>query len=250
MTTSCSQSKLTVAISLFNYENYIERAIKSVCEQTIANEIELIVVDDASTDNSVNVVNQFQRNNQSLIKSLASFHCEINDQNRGLANARNIAFRMASTTKILVLDADNFLVPQACECLYRALSTAPQSVGAVYPLLAVQSHPYQSIANELPWDPLRFITGNYIDAMALVRQEAWRRVGGYRHTPGGWEDYDFWCRFVECGLEAQQIPKFLGCYQHHQKSMKNTETANRKHELLQLLEKRHPWLKLISPQSI
>ena len=88
MTTSCSQSKLTVAISLFNYENYIERAIKSVCEQTIANEIELIVVDDASTDNSVNVVNEFQRNNQSLINRLASFHCQINDQNRGLANAQ------------------------------------------------------------------------------------------------------------------------------------------------------------------
>ena len=48
--------------------------------------------------------------------------------------------------------------------------------------------------------------GNYIDA-ALVRRKAWEVVGGFHHIQGGWEDFDFWCRFVECGLSAQQIPK-------------------------------------------
>ena len=98
---------------------------------------------------------------------------------------------------------------------------------------------------QLPWDPLRFITGNYIDAMALVRLEAWR-VWVVIIILRGWGDFDFWCRFVECGLEAQQVPKFLVAT-NTIKIYENTVTDRRKHELLQLLEKRHPWLKLITP---
>ena len=249
MTITWTQPRLTVAISLFNYGHYIERAIESICKQTIAHEIELIIVNDASTDNSEEVVKLFKHNHRSIHQCLASFYCKNNEVNRGLAEARNIAFSLASSANILVLDADNFLVPQACEYLLAALEAAPKEVGAVYPLLAVQGHPTQKIANELPWNPQTFLTGNYVDAMALVRLEAWERAGGFQHTPGGWEDYDFWCRFIECGLKAQQVPKLLGCYQHHRDSMKNTETSMRKNELLKLLQQRHPWLNLIAQQS-
>ena len=249
MTPAFSSPKVTVAISLFNYGQYIERALESVCEQTIASAIDLIVVDDASTDDSVDIVERFQRNNHSLITRLASFRCEIHDRNHGLAAARNTAFRKARTENILVLDADNFLLPQACACLLTALTASNESVGAAYPILAVQGHSYQCLANELPWNNKRFITGNYIDAFALVRRKAWESVGGFHHTPGGWEDFDFWCRFVECGWSALQVPKLLGVYRHHGDSMKNTETELRHAELCQLLQQRHPWLELINLRS-
>ena len=74
MTTTWSQPRLTVAISLFNYGHYIERAIESICKQTIAHEIELIIVNDASTDNSEKIVNRFQYNHRSLDECLASFY--------------------------------------------------------------------------------------------------------------------------------------------------------------------------------
>ena len=64
MNTSFSRPHVTVAISLFNYSQFIERALQSVCEQTMASKVELIVVDDASTDASVSVVSRFQNNNQ------------------------------------------------------------------------------------------------------------------------------------------------------------------------------------------
>ena len=218
--------------------------------QTIASKTELIVVDDASTDDSLEVVRNFQCDNSAMISRLASFHCEVHARNRGLAEARNTAFHLARATNILVLDADNFLLPQACSCLLSAITSAPNSVGAVYPILAVQGHTHQSIANELPWDPQRFLTGNYIDAFALVRFEAWKRVGGFIHTPGGWEDFDFWCRFVECNLDAKQVPKLLGVYRHHLDSMKNTETKASQPELSRLLQQRYPWLELTTLPSI
>ena len=241
-----SDLKLSVAISLFNYGHYIAAAMASVCGQSIAGAIELIVVDDASTDDSLQQIARFQEEQEALMARLGAFRCERHPQNRGLAEARNTAFAIASTPAVLVLDADNTLVPKATACLLAALQNAPADVGAVYPLLAVQGHPEQVLANELPWDPERFRHGNYVDALALVRRDAWRQVGGFRHTPGGWEDFDFWCRFVEQGLRAQQLPKLLAIYRHHGDSMKNSETARRQPELRQLLQTRHPWLALVT----
>lgn len=244
--TGSSSLQLTVAISLFNYGHYIADTLASVCQQSIAHGIELIVVDDASTDDSLHQVVRFQAEHADQMARLGAFHCERHSHNRGLAEARNTAFGLASTPAVLVLDADNTLLPKAAACLQAALSAAPSTVGAVYPLLAVQGHPHQALANELPWDPQRFRGGNYVDALALVRRQAWQHVGGFVHTPGGWEDFDFWCRFVEHGLSAQQLPKLLAIYRHHGDSMKNSETLLRQQELCQVLQARHPWLALVT----
>jgi hypothetical protein len=69
------------------------------------------------------------------------------------------------------------------------------------------------------FDPARFIGGNYIDAMALIRKAAWAGVGGYEPIPFGWEDYDFWCKCVEYGLWGSHVPKLLAKYRVHDQSM-------------------------------
>ena len=52
------------------------------------------------------------------------------------------------------------------------------------------------LTNIFPWEPKRFRTGNYIDAMALVRSSILRKLGGYTIDDRlhGWEDFDLWCR--------------------------------------------------------
>ena len=241
--------ELSVAISLFNYGHYIAAAMESVCQQTMAQAIELIVVDDASTDQSVEMVEQFCRDRAALIGRLGAFRLVRHEHNRGLAEARNTAFALANTPSVLVLDSDNRLLPQACSTLLAALRPAPPTIGAAYPLLVVEGHPRQRVANELPWNDQRLRQGNTVDALALVRREAWQQVGGFVHTPGGWEDFDFWCRFVEAGLSAIQVPQLLAVYRHHGDSMKNSETARREEELRHLLEERHPWLELTGPAA-
>jgi hypothetical protein len=61
----------------------------------------------------------------------------------------------------------------------------------------------------LEWMPAQFANGNNIDAMALIRKSAWQAVGGYQSMrPNGWEDYDFWCKFVEKGFWESAFPRF------------------------------------------
>lgn len=123
--TGSNSLRLTVAISLFNYGHYIAETLASVCRQSIAQAIELIVVDDASTDDSLHQLARFQAEHAALFTRLGAFRCERHPHNRGLAEARNTAFALASTPAVLVLDADNTLLPQAAACLEAALQAAP-----------------------------------------------------------------------------------------------------------------------------
>ena len=68
--------------------------------------------------------------------------------------------------------------------------------------------------NLSPWDPSRLRVSNYIDAMAMIRAEALRQVGGYTTELElyGWEDYDLWCRMAECGMRGAYVREMLAVY--------------------------------------
>ena len=75
----------------------------------------------------------------------------------------------------------------------------------------------------LPWDVLRLMYGNYIDAMALVRKSAWELAGGYDlkmdERFGGWEDYDLWLRLADEGYRGIFVPTPIARYRVHGASM-------------------------------
>lgn len=93
--------KVSVIIPLYNAEKYIERTIKSVLSQTYDN-LEIIIVDDESPDNSVNICEQFT---DSRIKI-------IHQKNRGLPGSRNTGIRHASGDYIAFIDADDIWLPE------------------------------------------------------------------------------------------------------------------------------------------
>ena len=70
-----------------------------------------------------------------------------------------------------------------------------------------------------PWQREQLRAGNVIDAMALVRRSAWEAVGGYSHIPGGWEDFDFWCKLIEADWHGVLYPQPLATYTQHGSSM-------------------------------
>jgi GT2 family glycosyltransferase/glycosyltransferase involved in cell wall biosynthesis len=235
---------LTVVIPLHNYAQYIEEALESVRAQTLEM-LDLIVVDDASTDSSISiVVGWAERNAKRFNRTLVLRH----KTNAGLGTTRNTGVDAADTPFVLLLDADNRLRP---ECGAVCLSVARESGAAfVYPLLQ-QFGEKSNLMGNCPFEPGRFIGGNYIDALALVSKEAWAAVGGYGvFRVMGWEDFDFWCRLVEHGLwgcRAGEIP--LAEYRVHGNSMlRTTTTIDRNYRrLVAEMEHRYPWLDLIDP---
>jgi len=235
---------VAVLIPCYNYGRYVDEALDSVLGQTAAS-IELVVVDDRSTDDSVAVVQRWLAKHAR--RFVAATHLR-NRVNSGLSLTRNAGFAWATAPLVLPLDADNVLAPGCVAALRDAL--AESRAAAAHPTLD-RFGDVQETWPAMPWCPDRLRAGNYIDAMALIRRSAWARCGGYVRVPYGWEDYDFWCAMVEEGLWSRPVPDAIARYRVHGASMLHTATdvpANRS-RLVDFLHARHPWL-TIPPQRL
>ena len=91
---------VSIIIPVYNVEKYVKRCFKSVSEQTYQN-IEIIVVDDGSTDSSGKLCDEFSRAEKRAVV--------IHKENGGLSSARNVGMKMAKGEYITFLDSDDFL---------------------------------------------------------------------------------------------------------------------------------------------
>ncbi len=226
-----------MVIPLHNYANYVSESLQSVHEQSLKI-IDLVVIDDCSTDNSLDVARGW------IDRNLARFNRVVllrNRANAGLALTRNAGFDAAETPFILQLDADNKLL---ADCASRCLE-AIKATGAafVYPTLRQFGDADDTLSNS-PYGPALLAGGNYIDATALVRLSAWAAIGGYDHMQYGWEDYDAWCRFAERGMYGHHVPEILAQYRVHASSMLRTVTdvEDNRRRLIATMRERHPWI--------
>lgn len=236
--------KAAVCVSLYNYALRIETALDSVHAQNLE-ALELVIVDDASTDGGSDVVQAWlERHSRRFARTLLLQH----EVNGGLAASRNTAFGASEAPWCFVLDADNELLPNAvAQCLAVADGT-PASTAVVHPLVGLKyEHPdpyARALLSPQSWQRESLRSGNYVDAMALVRRSAWQAAGGYTHIPGGWEDFDFWCTLIDAGFNGVLCPQLLAVYTVHQTSMAATTTRRLERPLSRLLQHRHPWLDL------
>jgi len=229
---------VTVIVTLYNYRSLISSALDSVFGQTHQN-IELIVVDDHSSDESAIIAGRwFEEHQRRFSRAKILRH----RANYGLAQSRNTAFENSANEFIFVLDADNEIYPEAIEKLLKACINAKSE--AAYSQLEYFGE-QSGIGSADVWDKNAFLRGNYVDAMALIRKSAWSEVGGYSHFEiSGWEDYDLWCKFIEHGFKGTYVPEILCRYRIHQSSMINIETRPNAAMVMSEMMFRHPWLEL------
>lgn len=103
--------KVSVIIPVYNTELYLDRCLTSAICQTL-HDIEMIVVNDASTDRSLQIIQKFQKKDQRI--QLINFR-----KNKGNGIGRNTALKKAKGKYVLFLDADDWLENKAAELLYR-----------------------------------------------------------------------------------------------------------------------------------
>ena len=99
--------KVSIIMPSYNYALYIKKAIESVLSQTYKN-WELIIIDDASTDNSLSIINEYLKND-SRVKLI------INDKNIGLCASLNKAIQLADGEWIAFLESDDEFLPESIE---------------------------------------------------------------------------------------------------------------------------------------
>ncbi|OUM70368.1 glycosyltransferase family 2 protein [Piromyces sp. E2] len=105
-----SNVKVSIIIPVYNTENYLKRSLESVVNQTLK-EIEIILIDDASTDNSLNILNQY-KNMDNRIKV---FH---NNENKGVSYSRNVGIENSTGEFIGFMDSDDYIDERYFEYLY------------------------------------------------------------------------------------------------------------------------------------
>ena len=103
--------KVSVVMPIYNAGDYLTRAIGDVLSQTLS-ELELICVNDGSTDNSLSIIKSFMKKDQRIKL--------INQQNAGTSVARNVGLAAAVGQYIIFLDADDFFEKNLLKLLYEA----------------------------------------------------------------------------------------------------------------------------------
>jgi len=221
-------AKVSVIIPCYNQGIYISEAISSVLSQTYQ-DVEIIVVNDGSTDVQTNQILAALQNEKITIKTTA---------NHGLAAARNNGISASSGKYILPLDADDRIAPEYIEQGVKLLD-AESDLGIVY----CRAKLFGEIDCEWtlpPYSLEAMLKDNVIFCSALYRRSAWDEIGGYdTGMIYGWEDYDFWLSIIERGGNVRQLEGHHFFYRVSADSMVRTKEKWQKIEMFARIFRRH-----------
>jgi glycosyltransferase involved in cell wall biosynthesis len=225
---TCIAPSVTVIITLYNYADYIQECLNSVCaslSDRLPGGFDVLIIDDGSTDHSARLVEDYLAwSNIPLCLVKKAF-------NTGLADARNTGLQLARAPFVFILDADNWIYPNCLEISYEAIQAS--GCAAVYGIInRFNSKTGEGIGilSFHEWDVRELLTAPYIDAMALFKKDILLQVGGYSTELmviawSGWEDYDLWLKLAQTGHNAKLIPRILSAYRVHPSSMIHTTNA-------------------------
>jgi len=224
---------VSVIVPLYNYSQYIGDCIQSILNQTYRN-IELIVVDDCSTDSSLAAARKYEKDNVHVI-SLR--------KNRGYSAAKNEGIIRSSGNIIITLDADDMLTPTSVE--ERVEEIEYHNIPFVHGL-AFYVDGDISLEDCYKKESIFKVKGLPIHAQGVaMRREVYKKYGLYEETMRATADKEFWWRLFgqkewtgrDDGFKPKIRRKLLGepvaYYRKHKNSMwwkkkRNLDGYNRK----------------------
>lgn len=202
---------VSVIIPSYNSARFLAEAVKSVFAQTYS-ALECIVVDDGSTDNTDEVLQQLLARYPSLRTARKT--------NGGLSSARNLGLRLCSGDVVSFLDADDVLLPSKIEVQVNFLNDHPD-VGIVYGDYLIVTEDMRSLAlftAEMPrkLHPLDALCyRNWFNPLVpLIRRSVIEAVGEFDEELPVAEDWDYWIRCAKVA-RLSHLPKAVAMYRQH-----------------------------------
>jgi glycosyltransferase involved in cell wall biosynthesis len=208
--------KVSIVIALHNYARYVAETLRSIQKQTVK-DWEVVIVDDASTDNPYPVVRPFLSDSRFKFHSLSS--------NVGVSAARNIAIRRSEGSFIAFVDADDMLTKKSLALRLKALSKTKRLWvhGRVYNLKDGKLTPDTDFHNlwvefnkQAP-DPITKYSKSVHSQSVLVQREFYKKIGMFDEELRYAEEQDVWKRAVSFGYMPAYVSDFVAIYRYHKK---------------------------------
>ena len=199
-------SGVAVVIPCFNLGRTLLDAVESVQAQTRPAS-ELVVVDDGSTD-------LYTR--QALAEVHATGVAVIHTSNHGVATARSTGVDATASAYVLLLDADDMLVPAAIERLAGVLDARSEVGFVTCGIEAFGEAEYIWHPPPCAWPGALTRGGPHVSTM--MRRTVWTGVGGFRPDLPGYEDTDFWLEALRRGFRGEVLQEVLLRYRVRSRS--------------------------------
>lgn len=182
---------ITIVIPVYNRERLLVRTLDSIAVQDTGR-ITLIVVDNASTDGSRRVAEQWCRVHDEVDAIVTD--CEV----PGAAAARNVGLRLAATPYVMFFDSDDEMLPGHLEMVVKGIEEHPEAEILGWPVKIETGSGKSKIGIFSRRSPLcrhlvhsAMSTQRYVSAADLLR-----RTGGWDEALSGWDDYELGVRLL------------------------------------------------------
>ena len=212
-------TKISIIVPVYNVEKYVKKCIKSLMSQTLK-DIEIIVVDDGSTDNSMSIVEELAKDDERI----KIFHKE----HGGLSDARNYGLKKAKGKYIAFLDSDDYVKADLYQKMYEK---AKKEKSDMVECNFFWAYPKDSSNNSLKKD-IGEKYSNQIEMMEKARVVAWNKL--YKKEiidkvgvefPKGlrYEDIEFFYKLIPYIENVSFVKQPMIYYVQRKESIVNTQ---------------------------
>lgn len=225
--------KISIVLPVYNGSKYLKESIDSILTQTYQ-DFELLIIDDGSTDNSVELIQEYT---DSRIRLLHNKHNFIDSLNLGLKSALG--------EYIARMDADDIMLPKRLETQLQVMEEhLDVAVCASWMKVFGQTeYDWSAYDGYIPYPSLNLLNGTFVSHPTVMMRKSFLQKNNlcYEYYPYA-EDYKLWSRISQCGGKFWVEPAYLLKYRissdqvSFRKNVEQTETVFRiKNEILNYL---------------
>lgn len=222
--TPASEHKYMVSaiVSTYNSEKFIEGKINDLLSQTIADKLEIIIIDSNSQQNEKSIIEKYQQKFNN-IKYLRTENRET------VYQAWNRGIKMASGKYLTNSNTDDRLRSDALQVMVDYLEAHPEEA-LVYADFYITGYDNQTFEKHIrtgysikpDFNPDIMLHGCHMGPQPVWRKSVHEKIGLFNEALKAAGDYEMWCRMVASGYKLKHLQEFLGLYLHNASGIVNS----------------------------